>query len=51
VGLVSIRVVTNEVGYEDSSFFARLFRRKVGLTPARFWITPEGIADRRRLTL
>lgn len=28
-----IDAVANEVGYEDGSFFRRLFRRKVGLTP------------------
>jgi transcriptional regulator GlxA family with amidase domain len=28
--------VANEVGYEDTSFFGRLFRRKVGLTPAQY---------------
>ncbi len=28
-----IDAVANEVGYEDSSFFRRLFRRKVGLSP------------------
>jgi len=25
-----------EVGYEDADFFNRLFRRKVGLTPAQY---------------
>jgi len=29
----AIDVVANEVGYEDGSFFRRLFRRKVGLSP------------------
>jgi transcriptional regulator GlxA family with amidase domain len=28
--------VANEVGYEDASFFGRLFRRKVGLTPTQY---------------
>jgi transcriptional regulator GlxA family with amidase domain len=28
--------VANQVGYEDASFFGRLFRRKVGLTPAQY---------------
>jgi transcriptional regulator GlxA family with amidase domain len=32
----SIEQVANEVGYEDASFFGRLFRRKVGLTPAQY---------------
>jgi transcriptional regulator GlxA family with amidase domain len=31
-----IEQVANEVGYEDASFFGRLFRRKVGLTPAQY---------------
>jgi transcriptional regulator GlxA family with amidase domain len=31
-----IEAVANEVGYEDASFFTRLFRRKVGLTPAQY---------------
>ena len=29
----AIDAVANEVGYEDGSFFRRLFRRKVGLSP------------------
>jgi transcriptional regulator GlxA family with amidase domain len=28
--------VALQVGYEDASFFSRLFRRKVGLTPAQY---------------
>ncbi len=31
-----IDAVAREVGYDDGSFFGRLFRRKVGLTPARY---------------
>lgn len=31
-----IEAVANEVGYEDASFFGRLFRRQVGLTPAQY---------------
>lgn len=31
-----IEAIANEVGYEDASFFARLFRRKVSLTPAAY---------------
>jgi transcriptional regulator GlxA family with amidase domain len=31
-----VEAVANEVGYEDTSFFGRLFRRKVGLTPASY---------------
>lgn len=33
---LSIEAIANEVGYEDSAFFARLFRRQVGLTPAQY---------------
>lgn len=32
----SIEAVANLVGYEDASFVGRLFRRKVGLTPAQY---------------
>jgi transcriptional regulator GlxA family with amidase domain len=35
-GDLSIEAIANEVGYEDTSFFGRLFRRKVGLTPAQY---------------
>lgn len=31
-----VEAVANEVGYEDASFFRRLFRRKVGMTPADY---------------
>lgn len=31
-----IEAVANQVGYEDASFFGRLFRRNVGLTPAQY---------------
>jgi transcriptional regulator GlxA family with amidase domain len=31
-----IEAIANEVGYEDTSFFGRLFRRKTGLTPAQY---------------
>jgi transcriptional regulator GlxA family with amidase domain len=32
----SIEAVAAEVGYQDPSFFGRLFRRRVGLTPAQY---------------
>jgi transcriptional regulator GlxA family with amidase domain len=32
----SIDAIANEVGYEDASFFNRLFRRKVGMTQAQY---------------
>jgi transcriptional regulator GlxA family with amidase domain len=31
-----VEAVANETGYEDASFFSRLFRRKVGVTPAQY---------------
>ncbi|OOG25412.1 AraC family transcriptional regulator [Thioalkalivibrio denitrificans] len=33
---LSVEAVANEVGYEDASFFGRLFRRKVGITPTQY---------------
>lgn len=33
---ISIEAIAHEIGYEDSSFFGRLFRRKVGVTPAQY---------------
>lgn len=33
---IAVEAIANEVGYEDTSFFGRLFRRKVGLTPAKY---------------
>lgn len=35
-GDLSIEAIANEVGYEDASFFNRLFRRKVGMSPAQY---------------
>ena len=35
-GTLPIEAVSNEVGYEDASFFSRLFRRNVGMTPAAY---------------
>jgi transcriptional regulator GlxA family with amidase domain len=44
-----IEAIANEVGYEDAGFFARLFRRKVNLTPAayrrRFSAMRRGLAS------
>lgn len=31
-----VDAVANEVGYEDASYFSRLFRKMVGLTPAQY---------------
>lgn len=33
---LSIEAIANEVGYEDTSFFGRLFRRKVGVAPGEY---------------
>ncbi len=35
-GDLPVEAIANEVGYEDASFFGRLFRRKVGITPAQY---------------
>ena len=35
-GDLPVEAIANEVGYEDTSFFGRFFRRKVGLTPAQY---------------
>ena len=32
----SVESIALQVGYEDATFFGRLFRRRVGLTPARY---------------
>jgi transcriptional regulator GlxA family with amidase domain len=40
-----IEAIANQVGYEDSSFFGRLFRRKVGLTPARYRKRFQGLRN------
>lgn len=31
-----VEAIAGEIGYEDGSFFGRLFRRRVGLTPAQY---------------
>jgi transcriptional regulator GlxA family with amidase domain len=35
-GDAPIEAIADAVGYEDASFFSRLFRRNVGLTPAQY---------------
>jgi transcriptional regulator GlxA family with amidase domain len=35
-GDLAVEAIANQVGYEDASFFGRLFRRKIGLTPAQY---------------
>lgn len=52
-GSESIDEISAAVGYEDSSFFRRLFKRKVGLRPGdyrrKFAPQPSGRSDRRAL--
>jgi transcriptional regulator GlxA family with amidase domain len=33
---LTVEGIANETGYEDTSFFGRLFRRKTGLTPTQY---------------
>ena len=33
---LTVEEIANDTGYEDTSFFGRLFRRKTGLTPAQY---------------
>jgi len=33
---LSVEAIAEQVGYADTSFFGRLFRRRVGLTPAQY---------------
>lgn len=33
---IAIEAIANEVGYQDTSFFGRLFRRKAGITPKQY---------------
>ncbi|MCG3146276.1 MAG: HTH-type transcriptional activator RhaR [Gammaproteobacteria bacterium] len=33
---MAVEAIAQEIGYEDAGFFGRLFRRKVGLTPAHY---------------
>jgi len=35
-GNQSIEAIANEIGYEDTSFFGRMFRRKVGIAPGKY---------------
>jgi transcriptional regulator GlxA family with amidase domain len=44
-----VEAIALEVGYQDASFFGRLFRRKVALTPAQYRkrFAPLGVQLRR----
>lgn len=48
---LTLETVAERVGYEDATFFSRLFRRKVGLTPAqyrrRFGALRSALAEKR----
>lgn len=46
-GDAAVEAIAVEVGYEDASFFGRLFRRHVGMTPAQYRKRFGGL--RRRL--
>ena len=35
-GTLPVEAIALDVGYQDTGFFSRLFRRKVGLTPAQY---------------
>jgi transcriptional regulator GlxA family with amidase domain len=35
-GDLPVEAIANEVGYEDASFFGRLFRRRIGVTPQQY---------------
>ncbi|MCM5679624.1 helix-turn-helix domain-containing protein [Schlegelella sp. S2-27] len=45
-GDAPVEAVALEVGYQDASFFGRLFRRKIGLTPAQYRRRFGGLARR-----
>nr|WP_297355361.1 helix-turn-helix domain-containing protein [uncultured Caldimonas sp.] len=45
-GELPVEAIALEVGYQDASFFSRLFRRKVGLTPAQYRRRFGGLARR-----
>jgi AraC-like DNA-binding protein len=49
-GDASIESIAFEVGYSDASFFNRLFRRKVMMSPARYRRRFGGLKSRLRET-
>lgn len=42
---MSVEAIAYEVGYENVSYFARLFKTQLGQTPARW---RQGVAERER---
>jgi transcriptional regulator GlxA family with amidase domain len=47
-GELPVEAIALEVGYQDASFFGRLFRRKVALTPAQYRRRFQPLAQRLR---
>jgi transcriptional regulator GlxA family with amidase domain len=47
-GDAPIEAIAVEVGYQDASFFSRLFRRKVALTPAQYRRRFKPLSERLR---
>lgn len=47
-GELPVEAIALEVGYQDASFFGRLFRRKVALTPAQYRRRFKPLAQRLR---
>ncbi len=47
-GDAPVEAIAVEVGYQDASFFGRLFRRKVALTPAQYRRRFKPLSDRLR---
>lgn len=47
-GDLPVEAIALEVGYQDASFFGRLFRRKVALTPAQYRRRFQPLAQRLR---
>ena len=47
-GDAPVEAIAGEVGYQDASFFSRLFRRKVALTPAQYRRRFKPLSERLR---
>lgn len=48
-GDASVEAIAQDVGYSDASFFGRLFRRRVGLTPAQYRVRFGMLARKLRV--